>query len=120
MSRSPVAESVLRMDLPLCPGSMTINGALAVGGRDGLGELTGVGVGTGPTVVGAGATGLGLGLAVDGSGEKTVWGGAGSSGRAWGSEEPQPARTTTRPMPSRATHLSPCGAVTSALTTPAS
>src|SRR3954451_19282689 len=103
MSRSPVAESVLRIDLPLCPGSMTMTGPGTAGERDavGAGDADGTATVEGfGARVGDGTTGLGL--AVAGSGAKTVCGGAGSSGRAWGSEEPQPARPTTRPRAARA------------------
>src|SRR4051794_14589992 len=84
---------------------MTMTGPSAVGERDalGAGDVDGTAPDEGGGArVGDGTTGLGVGLAVAGSGEKTVCGGAGSSGRAWGSDEPQPARPTTRPSATRA------------------
>ena len=98
MSCSPLPATVLRMDLPLWPGSITIIGAAAVG--EGVGTGVGVTLATGVATglgVGVGATGVGLGLGVVGSGEKTVWGGVGSNGRATGSEEPQPVTASRSP-----------------------
>src|SRR4051794_15606364 len=108
MSRSPVAESVRRIDVPLCPGSMTMTGpgaagvreAVGAGDADGTAEVEGV-----AATADDGTTGLRVGVAVAGSGENTVCGGAGSTGRAWGSDEPQPVRPTARPSATRATAL---------------
>jgi len=89
---------VLRIERPLCPGSITTSGAVGV--RLGVALDVGEGDGVRTVVLGvaegvAAPDGVRLGAGVLGSGENTVRGGAGSGGLACGSEEPQPAMATT-------------------------